>query len=38
MIKNVIAVIDGAAGSCGKGKVIGERILKKEMIKPIKRR
>lgn len=24
MIKNVISVIDGAAGSCGKGKVIGE--------------
>ncbi len=24
MIKNVIAIIDGAAGSCGKGKVIGE--------------
>ena len=24
MIKNVISVLDGAAGSCGKGKVIGE--------------
>ena len=24
MIKNVIAVIDGAAGSCGKAKVVGE--------------
>ena len=24
MIKNVISVIDGAAGSCGKAKVIGE--------------
>lgn len=24
MIKNVISVIDGAAGSCGKGKIVGE--------------
>ena len=24
MIKNVISVIDGEAGSCGKAKVIGE--------------
>ena len=24
MIKNVISVIDGEAGSCGKAKVVGE--------------
>ncbi len=24
MVKNVISVIDGEAGSCGKAKVIGE--------------
>lgn len=31
MIRNVIAVIDGAAGSCGKGKVIGEIVTDKSI-------
>ncbi len=31
MIKNVISVIDGAAGSCGKAKVVGEIALDKEV-------
>lgn len=32
MIKNVISVIDGAAGSCGKAKVIGEIATDKSII------
>lgn len=31
MIKNVISIIDGAAGSCGKGKVVGEIATNKEI-------
>lgn len=31
MIKNVISVIDGAAGSCGKAKVIGEIATDKQV-------
>lgn len=31
MIKNVISIIDGAAGSCGKGKVIGEIATTKDI-------
>ena len=32
MIKNVISVIDGAAGSCGKAKVIGELVTLEDII------
>lgn len=31
MVKNVISVIDGAAGSCGKAKVVGEIATDKEI-------
>ena len=27
MVKNVISVIDGEAGSCGKAKVVGEIVV-----------
>ena len=32
MIKNVIAVIDGAAGSCGKAKVVGEIVTLEDIV------